>query len=206
MEGSNYSEQTIKQVHVFELIAPELDLINHLIDREGAETFPKLNGLLNDNRYSIRATDRRAAIALGDQSYDIIEADVLRPTSAYSGNLYSVEFFRMCSEHLVPGGMVAFWAPTVRIKSSILEVFEHVLEIPTINVIVASLEPITLVPAEWQKRLNTTEEFNYLGFESATLVMNEIAYAQVAVVEPESTTQTNHDLFPRDEFSTPIGY
>lgn len=195
-----------KQVDVFELVAPELNLLKRLIDREGAETFPKLNGLLNDKRYSIRPTDGRAAIALGDQSYDIIEADALRPTSAYSGNLYSVEFFRMCSEHLAPGGMVAFWAPTARIKSSILEVFEHVLEIPTVNVIVASLEPITLVPAEWQKRLNTAEEFNYLGFELATLVTNEIAYAQVAVFEPESTTQTNHDLFPRDEFSTPIGY
>ena len=51
---------------------------------------------------------------LSGAGYDIIEADALRPTSAFAGNLYSVEYFALLRDHLEPGGYAVTWAATER--------------------------------------------------------------------------------------------
>src|SRR5438093_13598052 len=40
---------------------------------------------------------------------DVITADVIHPIFAGSGNLYSVEYFRLLRRVLNPGGMAAQW-------------------------------------------------------------------------------------------------
>jgi hypothetical protein len=54
-----------------------------------------VRSLLEDKRIRYTFTDGRAFVMLGDKKYDVIEADALRPTSAYSGNLYSIEYFTL---------------------------------------------------------------------------------------------------------------
>ena len=68
-------------------------------------------------------TDGRAYILHSGKQFDVIEADALRPNSAYSGNLYSWEYFQMLKTHLKPGGFAVTWAPTDRVLASFLEVF-----------------------------------------------------------------------------------
>ena len=64
---------------------------------------PGLNVLLGDGRIRHAFTDGRAFILKGGRKYDVIEADALRPTSAYAGNLYSREYFDLLRRHLKPG-------------------------------------------------------------------------------------------------------
>ena len=60
------------------------------------------------------------------RKYDIVEADALRPTSAYSGNLYSDAYFRLLRDHLNPGGLAVTWAPTARVVRTFRTVFPYV--------------------------------------------------------------------------------
>lgn len=57
-------------------------------------------------------TDGRTYIGANTKKYDIIEADALRPTSAFAGNLYSYEYFRLLKSRLKPGGLAVTWAPS----------------------------------------------------------------------------------------------
>lgn len=193
-----------ERVDVFELIAPEHQLLERLSERE-KETLPKLRQLLIDERVHIHQADGRAALALGNERYDIIEADALRPHSAYSGNLYSVEFFEMCSQHLTRGGFVATWAPTPRIRSSLFEVFEHVVEIPGWNILIASQEPIELAHALWQQLATAPTTVEYLGHQNSSDVASDLATVREADARLTSGIRPNRDIFPRDEFLTPFG-
>ena len=191
-----------ERVDVFELITPEWQLLQVLSERE-KEKLPELRRLLTDERVRLRHADGRAALALGNDRYDIIEADALRPHSAYSGNLYSVEFFQMCSQHLEPGGFVATWAPTPRIRSSLFEVFEHVVEIPGKNILIASREPIELAHTQWQQIATTEVSVEYLGRGNSSNIANNLANARKADAHSISNIRPNRDLSPRDEFLTP---
>ena len=63
-----------------------------------------------DPRVQIAIEDGRNALSQTDERFDIIEADALRPTSAFAGNLYSTEFFGLVADRLRPGGVVRIWS------------------------------------------------------------------------------------------------
>ena len=70
----------------------------------------------------------------------MIEADALRPNSAYSGNLYSTEYFQMLKAHLKPDGLAVTWAPTDRVLASFLAVFPHVIVVD--GIAIGSQQPL----------------------------------------------------------------
>ena len=92
--------------------------------------YPGLTAVLTDPRIEHRVDDGRAFINRSNRRFDIIEADALRPSSAFAGNLYSREYFELMRRHLKPGGFGVTWAPTGRIRSTFLSVFPHVLAFP----------------------------------------------------------------------------
>ena len=49
--------------------------------------------MLNDPRIQHVSADGRLALMRSTARFDIIEADALRPTSVYSGNLFSDGYF-----------------------------------------------------------------------------------------------------------------
>jgi spermidine synthase len=161
----------------------------------------RLARFLNDPRYTFRVADGRNALDRDGEMYDVIEADALWPTSPYAGNLYSVEFFRLCARRLNPGGMVTTWAPTTRVRATFLAAFPYVIEIGGGEVLIGSASPIPIDPEEWQRRLKTSAMTAYLGPPRVAKVWADLATARPAA--PRGDEPINHDLFPRDEFHSP---
>jgi hypothetical protein len=188
-----------QHVTVFELYAPEHRLLRALLSVPDPP--PKLGRLLEDTRYRFRIADGRNALERDGRLYDVIEADALWPTTPYSGNLYSLEFFRMCGRRLRPGGLVTTWAPTERVRSTFMTAFPHVIEIARAQILLGSLQPIAIDPERWHARAYDPATVAYLGGPRASAVWVEIREAQAAA--PARPLAPNQDLFPRDEFQTP---
>lgn len=181
---------------VFELSSPQLTLLRRL---SAAASLPDLQALLDDRRVSIVVADGRKALVADPARYDIIEADAQYPSAAYSGNLYSVEFFRIGASRLAPGGLMCTWAPTPRIKASFRAVFPHVIAVGDGDILVGSLDPIAWDPATWLDRL--ARGTDYLGETRYEAVARAIGQAQRLGREAAPETGLNRDLFPRDEFA-----
>jgi len=191
-----------QDITIFELYAPEHRLLRELLE---VDPPPKLKRLLDDPRYRFRIADGRNAVEHGDQSYDLIEADALWPTSPYAGNVYSLEFFRMCALRLRPGGLLTTWAPTPRVRATFLAAFPHAVEFPG-RVLVGSDAPLPIDPEEWGQRLLVAATRAWLGEDRAETVLKFLRGARaVASQGSPAPAALNLDLFPRDEFSTPMG-
>jgi hypothetical protein len=188
-----------RQVTVFEICAPQLFLLQELAARP--EPPAKLPRFLADPRLRVEVADGRNALARGASSFDVIEMDALFPTSPYSGNLYSVEFYELCARRLRPGGLMCTWAPTGRVRASFARAFPHVLEFGDGVVLVGSRQRIPLDLPAWRDRLRSASVRAYLGDGRAEEVLALLRTARPRV--PSAEASINHDLFPRDEFNVP---
>ena len=190
-------------VTVFELMKGQWPALREVATRSAE--LPDLMRLLTDPRYVLRVQDGRNAIDRGDARWDVIETDPLRPLSAYSGNIYSTEFFERCARRLRPGGIMCTWAPTPRVGASFRKAFPHVLEGMWNDVMmVGSNDPIPIDRPAWRRRVESQEVSAYLGPTRAREVWARcLETAQTA--DPPSTMgpTENGDLLPRDEFRSP---
>jgi predicted membrane-bound spermidine synthase len=190
----------VERIAVFELCAPERRLLEALAQTGHA---PQVAQLLGDARVDIRTADGRNALALSEEPFDIIEADASRPHTGFAGNLYSLEFFRLCQSRLRPGGLLCTWAPTPRVYATFCEVFPHVIEINDGEILIGSNEPLSVEIALWQSRIRSPEIAGYLG---EGVVLGLMGFVQSARTGDRSRVQgiaINRDLFPRDEFLSP---
>jgi hypothetical protein len=187
-----------RSLTVFELAAPQATLLSALAARED---LPELRRFLQDPRLRLRVADGRNALTLAGQRYDVIEADALWPDAAYSGNLYSVEFFARAARRLKPGGMMCTWAPTDRVYGSFTRAFPYV--VGTSNVLIGSHQPIAIEREAWRARLSVAEA-TYLGRRAPQLaaLLDELRPLNVGG-RAWRRHEANEDLFPRDEFATP---
>jgi predicted membrane-bound spermidine synthase len=184
---------------VFEISGPQPRLLRRVAAQAD---LPQLGALLADPRLRLVEADGRAALTHDATRYDLIEADALWPEAAYSGHLYSVEFFRRCAERLKPGGVLCTWAPTPRIYASLSRVFPHVVGTPSRDILIGSLDPIAGGPAEWEARLRTPAVSAYLGPQAT----DEVGRLLAKMVPLNRRgwrfpgIEVNEDLYPRDEF------
>jgi spermidine synthase len=137
------------------------------------------------------------------QRFDIIEADALRPTSAYSGNLYSDAYFRLVRERLQPRGLAATWSPTPRVHNAFLRVFPHVLSFP--GILLGSNSPIELDRTAIAARLSdrrVRDHYARAGIDAEHLMAFYLT--DPARYTPDfnrdTLTDFNTDLFPKDEY------
>jgi spermidine synthase len=186
-------------VSVFEIAAPEHGLLRRLAD---IERHPALSQLLSDSRVQLRIEDGRHALRQNTQRFDVIEMDLLEPHKAYSGNIYSVEFFRLCASRLAPGGIVCSWVPTPRIRESFRAAFPHVVALRNVRIFLGSNDPIALDGPAWLERLRRPALLAYLGPDVSGRAEALLANAKVDGGR-EGSAELNEDLFPRDEFLTP---
>ena len=107
-----------------EIVRPQIDLLHRWA---GRTNYPALTSLLGDPRITHVQGDGRTHIMRSKERFDIIEADALRPMSAYSGNLYSVGYFTLIRSRLADAGLAVTWAPTSRVRDTFVSVFPHVL-------------------------------------------------------------------------------
>jgi hypothetical protein len=163
--------------------------------------WPDLHAFLADPRIAIRVMDARRAMDRETARYDLIEADPIEPYNAYSGNVYSLEFFRRCATRLASGGLMCSWAPSPRIRATFLAVFPHVVEFRGGDFLVGSNEAVEIDVPSWLDRLQSVTV--YLGPRISTDVAASLGTARAIGREEAAPAELNTDLFPRDEFLTP---
>jgi predicted membrane-bound spermidine synthase len=186
-----------ERLTVFEISSPQPRILARLARMT---PLPDLGRLLSDPRLALVVADGRHSLASEETRYDLIEVDALRPQSAGSGNLYSVEFFRVCAERLHPGGLMCTWSPTPRVYASFRRVFPYVLEADAGEILIGSLVPIAVDREAWKARLEDGAH-DYLGDENAREVGERLQRIRPAFHEARAHGEPNLDLWPRDEFS-----
>ena len=192
----------LERVTSVEIIRPQLETLKEWAKQTSD---PALVALLGDSRIEHVSGDGRTFVMRSPQPFDIIEADALRPSSAYSGNLYSVGYFTLLRSRLAPGGMAITWAPTSRVHDTFISVFPHVLSFG--NILVGSEMPIAFDVDQIRARLRAPGVDAYYRRAGIDIEALLAPYLSTAAVVPPSSGQAamdlNEDLFPRDEFSAP---
>lgn len=191
-------------VHCIEIVVPQLETLRRL-DR--THVYPGLHLLLQDPRVHHVAGDGRAFLLHSAERLDVIEADALRPTSAFGGSLYSLEYFQLLRARLNPGGYAVSWGPTARIRQTFREAFPYVLLLN--KVLVGSDQPIALDRDVLYARLR--EPFTHEHFERAQIdmprLLDEFLREPPAIFGAKGRSagpsDPNTDLFPRDEYLVP---
>jgi hypothetical protein len=191
----------VRRLVSVEIIASQRDTLQRLAE---VHPDPGLAAFLADRRIDHRVGDGRAYILQARQRFDIIEADALRPGSAYSGNLYSREYFELLARHLLPGGLAVTWAPTERIQRTFISVFPHVLAFH--DIYIGSNEPIPFDPALVEARASTARAyFERAGIDILAVLRPYLTVpGRVGPADARRSEDLNTDLFPRDEFALPF--
>jgi spermidine synthase/MFS family permease len=190
----------IGKITCVEIIRPQLEGLKELRRRY---PYGGLTGLLEDPRVEHRSGDGRLFLMHAGRQFDIIEADALRPTSAYSGNLYSDAYFELVRSRLRPQGLAATWAPTGRVHNAFVRVFPYVVSVP--GILVGSNDPIALDRAAIAKRLadpRVRAHYERAGIDADRMMSEYLADPAVYLPDFDRTALTdfNTDLFPKDEF------
>lgn len=191
-------------LHCIEIVAPQLETLRRL-DRTHA--YAGLHLLLQDARVHHVTGDGRAFLLRSTERLDVIEADALRPTSAFAGSLYSLEYFQLLRARLKPGGYAVSWGPTARIRQTFRQAFPHVLLLN--QVLLGSEQPIVLDRAVLEERLRapfTRDHFERGQIDVARL-LEDVFREPPAVFGGRGPSlgpsDPNTDLFPRDEYLVP---
>ena len=190
----------VRAITVFEIAASQPRLLRAVA---GIARLPDLERLLRDERVRIVIADGRNALLRSDRRYDLIQVDALYRTSAMSGNLYSVEFFRLCASRLKPGGILCSQTPTRRAALSFAAAVPHAIDLG--NIMVGSNDPLPIDVPAWEARLDAPDVRAWFGADVAEGIRERLRDARPPWGNPRSRRGLNLDLFPRDEFSTPVG-
>jgi hypothetical protein len=187
-----------------EIIAPQLVTLRQLSRTIG---YPGVRGILSDPRIEHVSGDGRLYLRRANRKYDIIEADALRPTSAYSGNLYSDAYFRLLRDQLNPGGLAVTWAPTARVARTFATVFPYVWH--GREIMMGSDAPIEMNGPAILERLRQPAVASYFelsGVNIEAMLQPYLAGPWIAdgqSRERQDRGDINTDLRPRDEFDIP---
>ncbi len=109
-----------RQIDCYEIATNQAKVLEEYASQAGDTA---ILALLGDSRLRLLLRDGRYALRNRPDRYDIIEADALRPNSAYSGNVYSREYFEVAKSRLRPGGYAVTWCPTPRVLYTFRQVF-----------------------------------------------------------------------------------
>jgi predicted membrane-bound spermidine synthase len=189
-----------RRIRIYEICSPQLGLLTALAATPDPP--PKLGRFLRDPRLEVMVADGRHALSVGEDGYDLIEMDPLPPSSPYSGNLYSLEFFSLCARRLNPDGVLCTWGPTPRVRRTFVRAMPYVLELAGGLILVGSNRKLALDVAAWEERVMSEGVRSYLGEDRARDMLVALRSARPA--GPAGTEEdVNRDLVPRDEFNRP---
>ncbi len=77
-----------------------------------AKTFEKYNHhVLGHPKLRVIFNDGRNFLTTTKDKFDVITADPIHPWFRGAGYLYTTEYFKLASEHLLPGGVICQWLP-----------------------------------------------------------------------------------------------
>jgi spermidine synthase len=169
------------------------------------QNVPEMNQLFSDPRIRLMVQDGRKFLLDTASRYDVIMSDTLLPRSAYSGSLYSVEFYELVRRHLKPGGLFAQWVASARTLKTAAHSFPYVYVLPggsdSSDLFVAGNSPIVVDPKILLRR------FAYIKRDLRPDAYVRLgSYLQTAIGDtsvrnsPINPKDLNRDLFPRDEY------
>ncbi len=190
----------LQEIIAIEIVRPQLQTLRELGRRV---PYGGLRSLLRDPRITHVFGDGRIHLMRETTRFDIIEADALRPGSAYAGNLYSEEYFRLLRARLTANGLAATWAPTARVRDSFLRVFPHVVSVP--GILIGSNAPIDADRTAALTRAadpRVRRHYETAGIDIERMLGEYLASpAYYGPTFPrEALNDVNTDLFPRDEY------
>jgi predicted membrane-bound spermidine synthase len=192
----------VEEVVTVEIIGSQLDVLRRF---QALRPYDALGRLFDGPRFRFVVGDGRTHVRRDPEKYDVIEADALRPSSAYAGNLYSLEYFALLRERLRPGGLAVSWLPTPRTRDTFVRSFPHVLVLG--NLALGSESPIDFDPAALLARCEepaVRAHFAAAGVDLRRLVAERLASSPVERIGPEADRtalrDVNSDLHPKDEF------
>ncbi len=142
-------------------------------------------GVGSDPRMTIRVGDGRHELLRRADRYDLITLEPPPPSAAGVANLYSRDFYELCRDRLLPGGLMAQWWPlgtqndedSRSLVRSFLDVFPHATVWSTElheMLLIGSLSPMTLDGPRIAERLSRPETGRVLGevgIESAAALL-----------------------------------
>lgn len=127
---------------------------------EAADWFSHVNyRVLHQPNVRLRVDDGRNFLLSKPGHYDVATADLIQPEHAGAGNLYSAEYFRLVRRSLRPGGLALQWighrpeAEYKLILRTFLQVFPHTTLWAGGHLMVASLEPLKIERADFERKL-----------------------------------------------------
>jgi len=195
------ARQDFERITSIEIIRPQLVTLQALARRY---PYPGLQAVVGARQIEHVFGDGRLYLTRVQRKFDIIEADALRPSSAFSGNLYSDAYFELLRDRLNPGGLAVTWAPTERIARTFVRVFPYAWR--SGQVIIGSNEPIAIDRDAVMQRISEPAVDGYFrraGIDIARLLRPYIR-GPFRRYEPThnraALTDINTDLFPKDEF------
>ena len=195
------------RLDVVEICGGELEIQRELARRGAMES----QRLLADRRVDMHVGDGRKFLLSSPVRFDVLTVDVVRPQAAFSGNLYSVEFYELLRSRLDGDGLVAQWLATPRTFNSVTAVFPYVMRFSVATYdgsqfFIASQQPIVFdrqqILDRWQA-LSPTSAFSPAQVQSITQFLSTVEPATGRSGEPAASTsedRLNRDLAPRDEY------
>jgi spermidine synthase len=194
----------LERITSIEIVRPQLATLRELMQRG---RYPALTTVLGDPRIQHVFGDGRIQIRRSGQKYDIIQADALRPTSAYAGNLYSESYFELLRDLLTSGGLAVTWAPTPRVVRTFVKVFPYAWQHG--QVLIGSNAPIRVDDPAIARRLRSpavTDHFAWAGIDIVGLLQQYLGPGSLSFDpshDRSGLVDINTDLYPRDEFDIP---
>ncbi len=138
-----------------------VELVTGLTD--AARFYSDMNmNVVSDPRLDVVSGDGRHYLQKTTDKFDLISCDPTHPILG-SGNLYTSDYFKMCRDHLNPGGFVSQYLPLHKLGSDefngIMKTFQSVFPDCTIwlgnyhAVLLGSTDAIKIDFAQWSERV-----------------------------------------------------
>jgi spermidine synthase len=129
------------------------------VSRAAGELADLNNNLLVQPNVRIRMDDGRTFLRLTNERFDIITADLIQPTLAGSGRLYSREYYALVRRALRPGGLALQWIGSRPIEhyKVLIRTFVDVFPETTLwfggSLLVGSTTPLRVSQRSFEDRL-----------------------------------------------------
>ncbi len=157
--------------------------------------------------------DARNFLLRTKQKYDVITSDATHPCSGDSWVLYTKEYYRLCKQHLYPGGIMAQWIPMhglpnrefERILATFNRQFEYCIlfSVPGHVIILGSTEEMSLSP-EQVKRLSRPkikQSIEEIGYFTVDELMSTFIASEQVIREKVNQLKINTDNLPYTAYS-----
>jgi spermidine synthase len=107
----------------------------------------------------LHADDARSFLLTTDRRFDVVTADIIQPTHAGAGGLYSREYFQRVRDRLRPGGLVLQWVGLREdtayklIARTFLDVFPDATAWVDGTLLVGTVGPMTISRGAFERQL-----------------------------------------------------